>query len=122
MSGMHLLPIYFTTTNTRKCKKKKKTKSLLAAEREYQKFLKRMGVDSRRLVGLKQQPSKPKVTESSSVKNPDSPMYFHPCTKKDESYKKEVSSKYVIGQAYNKGGLQVLSKTEQRDPATGKRR
>jgi hypothetical protein len=119
MSGMHLLPIYFTTTNTRKCKKKKKTKALLAAEREHQKFLKRMGVGSRR---LKQRPSTLRVTESSSVKNADSPVYFHPCTKKDESYKKEVSSKYVIGQAYNKGGLQVLSKTEQRDPSTGKRR
>jgi len=28
----------------------------------------------------------------------------------------------VVGQAYNKGGLQVLSRTEQSDPTTGKRR
>jgi hypothetical protein len=30
------------------------------------------------------------------------------------------SSQYVVGQAYNKGGLQVLSKED--DPTTGKRR
>ena len=47
---------------------------------------------------------------------------FHPCVKKDESYKLDISGQYVVGQAYNKGGLQVLSKKEQNDPATGKRR
>ena len=45
-----------------------------------------------------------------------------PCTKQDESYKLGISDRYVVGQAYNKGGLQVLSKREQDDPATGKRR
>jgi len=32
------------------------------------------------------------------------------------------SSKYVVGQAYNKGGIQVLSRNETKDPSTGKRR
>tara|TARA_B100001175_G_scaffold50084_1_gene39372 strand:- start:956 stop:1315 length:360 start_codon:yes stop_codon:yes gene_type:complete len=41
---MHLLPSYWTTTNTRKRKKGKKSKSLLAAEKEHQKYLKRMGI------------------------------------------------------------------------------
>lgn len=44
---------------------------------------------------------------------------------KDSSYeqaKLEVSSNYIIGQAYNKGGLVVLSKSDAADPATGKRR
>lgn len=41
---MHLLGPEFSTTNTRKRKAKKKTQSLLAAEREHDKFLKRMGV------------------------------------------------------------------------------
>ena len=40
----------------------------------------------------------------------------------NENYKLDVSDRYVVGQAYNKGGLQVLSKKEQSDPATGKRR
>ena len=37
---MHLLPVYFSTTSTRKRKKSKKPKSLLKAEIEHQKFLK----------------------------------------------------------------------------------
>ena len=40
----------------------------------------------------------------------------------DDSYKQEVSRQDVVGQAYNKGGYQVLSKSEANDPATGKRR
>ncbi len=39
-----------------------------------------------------------------------------------EREKLEVSNNYVIGQAYNKGGLVVLSKSEAADPSTGKRR
>ena len=42
---MHLLPVYYSTTSTRKRKQSKKSKSLLNAEREHEKFLKRMGVD-----------------------------------------------------------------------------
>ena len=44
MKGMHLLPAYYTTTSTKRRKPKKKTKALIAAEKEHQKFLKRMGV------------------------------------------------------------------------------
>jgi hypothetical protein len=46
----------------------------------------------------------------------------HACTKPDDDYKREISSQYVIGQAYNKSGLQVLTKKETQDPETGKRR
>ena len=41
---MHLLPVYYTTTSTKKRKKKNKSKSLLAAEKEHQEFLKKIGV------------------------------------------------------------------------------
>ena len=58
MSGMHLLPVYYTTTNSKKRKKKNKTASLVAAEKEHAKFLKRMGIGSRSSVGSEQQPSK----------------------------------------------------------------
>lgn len=44
------------------------------------------------------------------------------CSKPNDDYKREISSQYVIGQAYNKSGLQVLTKKETEDPATGKRR
>lgn len=33
-----------------------------------------------------------------------------------------ASSKYTVGQLYNKGGIQVISKVDAADPATGKRR
>jgi len=33
-----------------------------------------------------------------------------------------TSKKYVVGQLYNKGGLQVMSVSDTNDPATGKRR
>ena len=33
-----------------------------------------------------------------------------------------LSSDYIIGQAYNKGNLQVLSKSDSADASTGKRR
>ena len=48
MSGMHLLPVYYSTTNTRKRKQKKKSKSVLEAERKHAKFLKKMGVSGHR--------------------------------------------------------------------------
>ena len=44
------------------------------------------------------------------------------CSKMNDEYKHKVSSNYVIGQAYNKSGLQVLTKKETQDSATGKRR
>ena len=44
MSGMHLLGPAYSTTNTRKRKAKNKTKKLLAAEAEHEKFLQKMGV------------------------------------------------------------------------------
>ena len=69
MSGMHLLPVYYSTTSTKKRKKKNKTKSLIAAEKEHEKFLKRMGVGSRSSVGVEQRSSKPWVTGSSPVES-----------------------------------------------------
>ena len=69
MSGMHLLPVYYSTTSTKKRKKKNKTKSLIAAEKEHEKFLKRMGVGSRSSAGIEQRSSKPWVTGSSPVES-----------------------------------------------------
>ena len=61
MSGMHLLPVYYSTTNTRKRKQKKKSKSVLEAERKHAKFLKKMGVGTRSSAGTEQRSSKPWV-------------------------------------------------------------
>jgi hypothetical protein len=62
---MHMLPSYFTTTSTRKQKKNNKSKSLIAAEKEHEKFLRRMGIGSRSSVGSEQPPSKRQVVGSS---------------------------------------------------------
>ena len=69
MSGMHMLPVYYTTTNNKKRKVRKKTQSQLAAERDHEKFLKKMGIGSRSSVGLEQRSSKPWVTGSSPVES-----------------------------------------------------
>jgi hypothetical protein len=66
---MHMLPVYYTTTNTKKRKASKKTQSQLAAERDHEKFLKKMGIGSRSSVGLEQRSSKPWVTGSSPVES-----------------------------------------------------
>ena len=129
MSGMHLLPVYYTTTSSRKRKKQKKSNSLLAAEQEHAKYLKHMGVGKSnggrssvgRASGLQPEGRRFDSARLHQTDKVDTSRWT-PCTKEDKSYKVDISNQYVIGQAYNKGGLQVLSKTEQSDPTTGKRR
>ena len=126
---MHLLPVYYTTTSSRKRKKQKKSKSLLVAEQEHAKYLKRMGVGKSnggrssvgRASGLQPEGRRFDSARLHQTDKVDTSRWT-PCTKEDKSYKVDISNQYVIGQAYNKGGLQVLSKTEQSDPTTGKRR
>ena len=67
MNGMHLLPVYYSTTNTRKRKQNKKSASVLEAERQHVKFLKKRGIGTRSSAGLEQRPSKPWVAGSSPV-------------------------------------------------------
>lgn len=40
----------------------------------------------------------------------------------DQRYKQAVSNQFEIGQAYNKGNFQVLSRKEIKEDSTGKRR
>ena len=122
MSGMHLLPVYYTTTNHKKRRKKprKMTKSMEASLREHEKFLKRMGVSSNPIV-RKKEPSPLKldrVAKQLPEKNIND-MDWSPCLKKNTP---SLSGDYIIGQAYNKGNLQVLSKSDSEDASTGKRR
>tara|TARA_Y100000817_G_C16825056_1_gene530799 strand:- start:123 stop:539 length:417 start_codon:yes stop_codon:yes gene_type:complete len=64
----------------------------------------------------------PTVKTSTKAKTKHVKIDPQPCTKPNDDYKREISSQYVIGQAYNKSGLQVLTKRETQDPETGKRR
>ena len=87
MSGMHLLPAYYTTNNTKKRKKKKKSKSQIEADRKHEKFLKKMGVGSRSSAGSEHRSSKPRVTGSSPVESANSKpvvMYDPSMAKKKE--------------------------------------
>ena len=122
MSGMHLLPVYYTTTNHKKRRKKprKMTKSMEASLREHEKFLKKMGVSSNPIV-RKKEPSPLKLDRAAKQlpeKNIND-MDWSPCLKKNTP---SLSGDYIIGQAYNKGNLQVLSKSDSADASTGKRR
>ena len=117
MSGMHMLPVYYTTTNHKKRKKKKLTKRMEQELIAHEKFLKKMGVDP----NYKRTPT-PLKTEQTCVKLPEkniSDYDWSPCLKGKKS---TLTKSYTIGQAYNKGNLVVLSEKESSDDSTGKRR
>ncbi len=120
MSGMHLLPVYYTNTNLRTRKKRKKTASMQKAEQEHQKFLKRMGYTP------KEERTDSKPTKLGKLWTDYDNRVSIPTSDKVGNGLKTSRPTYtgnaVIGQAYNKGGLQVLSTQEVNDPNTGKRR
>jgi len=118
MSGMHLLPAYWNTNNHKKRKKKKKlSASQQESIRQHEKYLAKMGVDS----NYKRKPTplklgwKSKQLPSRDIKDYD----WRIQTKRDA---KQYNGNVVIGQAYNKGNLVVLSGKEASDVSTGKRR
>jgi len=109
MSGMHLLPIYYTTTNTRKRKKKLKTKSQIVADTQHAKFLKKMGIDKK---------SVPQSGSASALSVEDRFDSYH----SDHSIpvgiapkKKLIPHNFTIAPAYNKGAYQVISKKAIKD-------
>ena len=138
---MHILPVYFTTTNTRKRKKPKKPASLIEAERQHAKFIKKMGIGIRSSVGIEQRSSKPWVTGSSpvecanerSVAQSGSAPALGAGGQRFESSlsdqiplsndipvgvapKKElIPHNFTIAPAYNKGPYQVISKSNIKD-------
>lgn len=119
MSGMHLLPVYYTSTRlTTKKKKRKVSAKMQKAQAEHEKFLKKMGYEpkeNRVRVSIYEFPN----YSSDCPSIPTSDVIDGVCsTKKVPTY----TGNAVIGQAYNKGGLQVLSSQEAKDPMTGKRR
>ena len=118
MGSMHLLPAYWTTTNHKKRKKKKKlTASMEKSLREHEKYLAKMGVDPnyvRTPTPLKLG-WKSKQLPSRDIKDYDWKIQ----TKRDA---KKYNGNVILGQAYNKGNLVVLSGKEAKDVSTGKRR
>ena len=143
--GMHLV-IGLTSLDTSKKKKpkitKKRMKQLVEEHRLYNKKMKQtnnrkdmISFDEYLKIQFGQVKYKSKKTgiyqptdmvitrnKNTSSHTIDVKDLQHACTKPNDDYKKEISSQYIIGQAYNKSGLQVLTKRETQDPATGKRR
>ena len=112
---MHILPAYFTTTNTRKRKKSKKPASLIEAERQHAKFLKKMGYIGDKCSGSTASSNLARVgsTPTSPATNQlplsdDIPIGVAP--------KKElIPHNFTIAPAYNKGPYQVISKSNIKD-------
>ena len=110
---MGLMPVYYTTTKHSHKKKSSTRNQRLNAEHE--KWLRSMGIDK---------PFRPKSEPLKISAN------------RDERYRSvgdgigngfvkttsAISGDYIVGQAYNKGNLVVLSKEDAKDESTGKRR
>ena len=115
--SMHLLPAYWTTNNHKRRKKKVISKKEQLSILEHEKFLRKMGVDpnyKRKATPLK--------TERKSVKLPEKKITDYDWKIQTKRDAKRYNGTAVLGQAYNKGNLVVLSATEAKDDATGKRR
>ena len=137
---MHLLPVYYSTTNTRKRKQNKKSASVLEAERQHAKFLKKMGLGGRSSVGRAgalqasgQRFDPARLHHLRSVAQPGSASALGAEGQKFESShsdqiplsndipvgvapKKElIPHNFTIAPAYNKGPYQVISKSNIKD-------
>ena len=108
------MPIYFTTT-----KLSGKRKSSVRERRlrdDHEKWLKTMGIDK---------PWKPKSEPLPLARAKKSERYSSVGNGIGNGFVKTtsaISGDYIIGQAYNKGNLVVLSKEDAKDETTGKRR
>ena len=112
-----LLPCYYTTTNTRKRKQRKRTKSERVADAEHEKFLKKMGITNIRSVaqsgsasalGAEGQGFKSSHSDQLPPLSNNIPVGVTP--------KKEIHDhNFTIAPAYNKGAYQVISKQNVKD-------
>ena len=111
---MSLMPIYFTTT---KLSGKRKSSVRERRLREnHEKWLKTMGIDK---------PWKPKRGPLKLASEKSRSTYESVGEGIGNGFVKTTSTlsgDYIIGQAYNKGNLVVLSKEDAKDETTGKRR
>ena len=108
------MPIYFTTT---KLSGKRKSSVRERRLREnHEKWLKTMGIDK---------PWKPKSEPLKISEQKNRSTYESVGDGIGNGFVKTTSTlsgDYIIGQAYNKGNLVVLSKEDAKDETTGKRR
>ena len=111
---MGLMPVYYTTT-----KLSGKRKSSVRNRRlnvEHEKWLRSMGIDK---------PWKPKKEKLNLAGANRDERYRSVGNGSGNGFVKTtsaISGDYIVGQAYNKGNLVVLSKEDAKDESTGKRR
>ena len=111
---MGLMPIYYTTTKLSGRRKSSVRERRLRDDHE--KWLKTMGIDK---------PWKPKKEPQPLARAKKSERYQSVGDGIGNGFVKTTSAlsgEYIIGQAYNKGNLVVLSKDDAKDESTGKRR
>ena len=84
---------------------------------QHEKFLRKMGVDPH----YKRKPA-PLKLDRPTVKLPEKKITDYDWRIQTKRNAKQYNGTAVLGQAYNKGNLVVLSATEAKDDATGKRR
>ena len=110
MALMH--PMYNHQGKSRKVKRRK-TASLLAAEKEHQKYLKSMGLDkkskrvNKTMISVNYHTEIP-IEEKKTFIQPN----WSPCVKKP---KRETDKTYTVAIAYNKGAYQVISPKDIKD-------
>ena len=111
---MHLLPVYFSTINTRKRKKLNKSKSLLKAELEHRKFLKNIRgcSSSERAHALQSGGSR---FDPVYLHQPDLAPLSNVIPVGAAPKKKVIDHNFTIAPAYNKGAYQVISKNNIKD-------
>ena len=104
MGSMHLLPAYWTTTNSKKRKKKKVSAKMQESIRQHEKYLAKMGIDPNYV----RTPTPLKLSwKSEQLPSRDIKDYeWKVQTKRDA---KKYNGNVILGQAYNKGNLVVLS-------------
>ena len=111
---MGLMPIYYTTTKLSGRRKSSVRERRLRDDHE--KWLKTMGIDK---------PWKPKSGPLKLASEKSRSTYESVGEGIGNGFVKTTSAlsgDYIIGQAYNKGNLVVLSKEDAKDETTGKRR
>tara|TARA_A100001011_G_scaffold384601_1_gene457459 strand:- start:1458 stop:1841 length:384 start_codon:yes stop_codon:yes gene_type:complete len=126
MSGMHLLPVYYSTTNTRKRKQKKKSKSVLEAERQHAKFLKKMGVskpkESKPKRSLAQSGSAPALgAGGQGFKSSNSDQFYNPTMAKKEENVYTGTEIIGIAQMHKSNAVPVRGKKQATEIANMRR-
>ena len=107
------MPVYYSTLNTRKRKKGKKSKSLLEAERKHEKFLKRiMGTSggANGTISVNEYQGESHRPAEGSI--PSLPPTSDVIPVGVAAKRMPLKHNFTIAPAYNKGAYQVISKSD----------